>query len=43
MSPFPIIVTIREKWKSIDHLRKSEDNDMDALQVRSIKNFLNPY
>jgi len=25
------------------NLRKSEDDDMDALQVRSIKNFLNPY
>jgi len=25
------------------NLRKIEDDDMDALQVRSIKNFLNPY
>jgi len=25
------------------NLRKSEDDDMDALQTRSIKNFLNPF
>jgi len=25
------------------NLRKSEDDDMDALQVCSIKNFSNPY